>query len=166
MTTLRSNCLYITNDGTWLTDDHPKLSSPKVGEVLVHKVQKTFYDVRFYYANLIDYLRILMTILALILIVNQDTNPNSFTNYSIAFLIFGSVLLDWVDGSVARHFKQTSVMGCGWDWLADLLTQYCLAVWGMSNSNNYAFKLYTVLFTCVEISTGLFDFAISQYFLL
>ena len=33
----------------------------------------------------------------------------------------GNVLLDWVDGPVARHYEQSSVMGCGWDWLADIL---------------------------------------------
>jgi hypothetical protein len=56
---------------------------------------------------------------------------------------------------------QCSVMGCGWDWLADILAQYCLAVWCISMSTSRPFKLFTVLFTAVEISTGLFDFATS-----
>ena len=30
---------------------------------------------------------------------------------------------------MARHYGQSSVMGCGWDWLADIFAQYNLAGW-------------------------------------
>ena len=43
---------------------------------------------------------------------------------SIGATLMISTLLDWVDGPVARAWKQSTVMGCGWDWLADILTQF------------------------------------------
>ena len=141
--------LYINENGKWI--DGPV---PSHGSVIIHRVRKTFADVWLYYANLIDYFRIVMAIVALILILHYPD-----WNYVIAFLIMGSVLLDWIDGPVARHFGQSTVMGCGWDWLADLLAQYCLAIWCLEKGT--AITSFVVLFTTVEIATGIFDFAVS-----
>lgn len=49
--------------------------------------------------------------------------------------------------------------GCGWDWFADILAQYDLAIWCVAESSPIA--SYVILFTTVEIGCGLFDFAIS-----
>jgi phosphatidylglycerophosphate synthase len=63
---------------------------------------------------------------------------------------------------VARAYGQSSNIGCGWDWLADILAQYNIAIWVMiAEPAGSPLQVFTVLFTTVEISTGLFDFATS-----
>ena len=132
-------------------EDH----SPKCFETIKVTATKDFHEIALYYANMIDYGRIVMTIVALLLILLDPSY-----GITIAILLFGSTLLDWVDGPVARAYKQSTVMGCGWDWLADILCQYALAIWTMQNQAVPSwFRLFTVLFTSVEISCGLFDFA-------
>lgn len=143
--------LYINENGKWI--DGP---IPSKNNIIIHRLRKTFYDVWLYYANLIDYLRIIMAIIALILILHYPT-----WDYMISFLIMGSVLLDWIDGPVARYYNQSTVMGCGWDWLADLLAQYCLAIWCVEKNISSPIKTFVVIFTTIEIGTGIFDFAIS-----
>lgn len=142
--------LYIDQKGKWVSG----LPNAKKGEMVIHTVRKTWFDVRFFYANMIDYCRVIMGVMALAVIIQ---NPEY--KYTIAALIFGNVLLDWVDGPVARAYNQSSVMGCGWDWFADILAQYDLAIWCMGEKSPIA--LYVVLFSTVEIGCGLFDFAIS-----
>ncbi len=71
------------------------------------------------------------------------------------------VLYACADGPVARAYNQSSVFGCGADWCADLLAQYCLAVWTSAVLPKSGITTFTVIFTVVEIATGLFDFAIS-----
>ena len=184
---ISSSCLYINEKGSWCSssnsgdddddkhidnDDYAK--SPRVGEIIKHRVSKTFFDVWLYYANLIDYARILMTLVALWLIFylnqnhnhkhNQSLSSNTFTiECIVGSLIFGSVLLDAVDGHAARYFHQSTVMGCGWDWLADIFAQYCLAIWTLSPASSSPFYLtcFVVFFTLIEVACGLFDFAIS-----
>mmetsp|Transcript_3013 Transcript_3013/g.4592 ORF Transcript_3013/g.4592 Transcript_3013/m.4592 type:complete len:446 (+) Transcript_3013:155-1492(+) len=141
--------LYINQKGKWVSG--PVAST---GDVITHRIRKTIKDVWWYYANLIDYFRILMAVVALVLILHAPE-----WKFCIATLIFGSVLLDWIDGPIARHYNQSTVIGCGWDWLADLLAQYCLAIWCVHLGSPIV--TFVVLFTVVEISTGLFDFAVS-----
>jgi phosphatidylglycerophosphate synthase len=130
--------LYINEAGRWCDAENDTVamtsSAPLCpGDIVKHRLNKTFFDVYTYYANLIDYARILMAVAALALIFQNTSNEDAWCsivlNYTIASLIFGSVLLDAVDGKVARYFNQSTVMGCGWDWLADIFAQYCLAVW-------------------------------------
>lgn len=132
MSGLKTNqFLYINDRGKWC-DVNTELS-PRQGDIIKLRVSKTFFDIYSYYANLIDYARILMTCAALALIFSNFTSTSKemerFISYAIAILVFGSVLLDAVDGKAARYFNQSTVMGCGWDWLADIMAQYCLAVW-------------------------------------
>ena len=72
-----------------------------------------------YYANMIDYFRCIMTLVALVMILHTPEY-----RVTIGAMLMISTLLDWVDGPVARAWKQSTVMGCGWDWLADILTQF------------------------------------------
>lgn len=131
--------LYINEHGKWCDVDIEL--SPRKGDVIRHRVNKTFFDVYFYYANLIDYVRILMACVALALIfVNFIFAPKEkelFLSYAIAILLFSSFLLDGVDGKAARYFNQPTVMGCGWNWLADIIAQYCLAVWCLCRMMEY-----------------------------
>ena len=85
---------YIQDDGKWL--DGPDV---KNGDEIVHTVRKSWSDIWWYYPNVIDYFRCLMVIAALILIIIWPQYE-----YWIAALIMGNVLLDWVDGPVARSY--------------------------------------------------------------
>ena len=141
---------YINQKGKWVNNQ----PTAKKGEVVIHTVRKTWADVRFFYANIIDYVRVIMGVAATAMISNAPEWKNT-----IAFLIVGNVLLDWVDGPVARAYNQSSVMGCGWDWFADILAQYNLAMWCTAEKS--PITLFVSVFSCVEIGCGLFDFAIS-----
>lgn len=162
---ITTSCVHINAKGNWCNDEDD--SSPRVGDVIRHRVSKTFADVGLYYANLIDYARILMALAALggVFLAQKEHHSSSgchIVEWIIGALIFGSVLLDAVDGKVARYFQQSSVMGCGWDWLADIFAQYCLAVWCATSPNVDArLAVFVVFFSLVEIACGLFDFAIS-----
>ncbi len=132
--------LYINEAGRWCDAENDTVamtsSAPFCrGDIVKHRLNKTFVDVYMYYANLIDYARILMAVAALALIL-QNASNEEVLNYTIAALIFGSVLLDAVVGRVARHFNQSTVLGCGWDWLADIFAQYCLAIWCLNKQSS------------------------------
>jgi phosphatidylglycerophosphate synthase len=73
-----------------------------------------FKDIKFYYANIVDYIRIIMCLIAAYTITTDH-------HLLSAFLIFTATLLDWLDGPVARAYNQCSLLGCGLDWSADLL---------------------------------------------
>ena len=108
------SCLFINETGAWCSDDANDARSPRVGDIIKHRVSKTFFDVWLFYANLIDYARILMTLVALTLIfLNNNENKSFSIECTIGALIFGSVLLDAVDGHAARYFHQSTVMGRG-----------------------------------------------------
>jgi phosphatidylglycerophosphate synthase len=143
------NFLYYTEKGKWEPGEVPYKN-----DVIIHRVRKSFKDIYWYYANVIDYFRIVMGVIAIVLILHK-----SEWQYTIAVLIMGSVLLDWVDGPVARKYGQSTVMGCGWDWLGDLMAQYSLAIWCMKIESSAT--TFVVLFTIVEMTAGLFDFAVS-----
>lgn len=141
------------HDGKWNND-----FAPTEGEAIKVIVRKPFSDIALYYANVIDYGRCLLAVAALIMIMHA---PEYLV--TISAMLMANTLLDWVDGPVARAYKQSTVMGCGWDWLADILNQYAAAVWVTALPFIPAwFRTFTVLFTVVEISTGLFDFATSS----
>src|SRR5690242_8447290 len=75
-----------------------------------------FRDLRGYYSNLIDYGRsVLCLVAALTLAAGMP--------FITAVLILASILLDWVDGPVARAHNQCTIFGSGADWLADMLAQ-------------------------------------------
>jgi phosphatidylglycerophosphate synthase len=109
MSRLKTNqCLYIDEIGAWRSDE----TIPKHGDIVKNRVSKTFTNVCWYYANIIDYTRIFMTLVALSLILfYNNTNAPFLVECCISLLIFGSVLLNAVDEKVARHFNQSTVMG-------------------------------------------------------
>ena len=111
-----------------------------------------FHQIKFYYANLIDYARVVMCLLAVFTIgLNWP--------FCTAILVVGSVLLDWVDGPVARAYHQCTIFGSGLDWLADVLAQVVLMVW-LGQLAPGALP-WLMLATSVEIAAAIFDFAVT-----
>ena len=130
------SCLILNEKGAWCGSENTKFmdDSPKIGDIIRHRLNKTFFDVCLYYTNLIDYLRIFMALVALFIILQYKHDQDSCSGYVLGVLIFGSVLLGTMNGYVARHFKQSTVMGCGWNWLAYILAQYSLAIWCLTQT--------------------------------
>ncbi|CAF3277497.1 unnamed protein product, partial [Rotaria sp. Silwood2] len=108
-----------------------------------------FDDIKFFYANIIDYVRVIM------IIIGAYTITTDWHLLS-AFLILGAAFLDAVDGPVACAYHQCSVFGCGLDWLADLLGHIVIVIWWA----RYDFSIvpWLVIVTFIELGTGLFDF--------
>ena len=105
-----------------------------------------------FYGNVIDYVRV-----ALVLVAGWAiTVPAPFT---AAALIIGSMLLDWIDGPVARKFNQCTIFGSGVDWLADVLGQVVTLIWWARLA---LWVLPLILaFTAVEMALSIFDFAVT-----
>lgn len=83
------------------------------------------YDVLLYYPNIIGYIRLILVFISLLLFNNVQ--------WFLGFYIV-SVVLDAVDGIVARKFNQTSVFGAWFDVVIDLISRgalWCfLSPWG------------------------------------
>jgi phosphatidylglycerophosphate synthase len=107
-------------------------------------------QVKYFYANIIDYARILICLVCAFTIVSD-------WHWTSAFLIIGCTLLDWVDGPVARAYGQCSIMGSGWDWAADILCQILQVAWW----TRYDLSMFPILFVCmaIEVTNLTFDFA-------
>lgn len=109
-----------------------------------------FHDIKFYYANLIDYIRIILCLIASYTITTD-------WHLLSAFLILTATLLDWIDGPVARAYNQCSLLGCGLDWTADLLSQIVMITWWTSYDINVI--PWLLIATFIELTTGIFDYA-------
>jgi phosphatidylglycerophosphate synthase len=109
-----------------------------------------FSHIWWFYANLIDYARVAMCLLAAWTITTE-------WHLTSAFLIIGCTLLDWIDGPVARAYNQCSIMGSGWDWCADILCQLIQCAWWV----RYDLTVFPYLFVCtsIEVTNCIFDFA-------
>jgi len=104
----------------------------------------------FFYANIVDYIRILMCTLAGFTITwNQPLLT--------AILIIGSHLLDWVDGPLARYFNQCSIFGSGVDWLADVQAQMVTVVWWATLDSSVL--PYAMIAMTIEMATCIWDYA-------
>lgn len=109
-----------------------------------------FQEIKYFYANLIDYARVILVLMAAVTIyLNQPAWS--------AFLIIFSTLLDWVDGPVARACGQCSIFGSGVDWLADLLCQIVTMCWWAQM--DVSILPWLMLMTTIETGTAIFDFA-------
>ena len=60
-----------------------------------------FAEIKYFYANLLDYLRVVMCVAAFFTI-------GKHLPWLSACLIMGATLLDWVDGPIARRYKQST----------------------------------------------------------
>jgi len=109
-------------------------------------------DIKFYYANIIDYTRLIMCLMAAYTITTE-------WHLLSAFLILSGTALDYIDGIVARAYDQCSIFGCGLDWLADLLCQILMVIWWARFDMSVV--PWLLIATFIEVGTGLFDFAIT-----
>lgn len=131
---------YIYRGGEWV----PRM-------VCDFKDHVKFDEIKFNYANIVDYIRILMCIAA-------GFTINTEWHLLTAFLILGSILLDWIDGPIARAYKQCCIFGSGIDWLADILGDVLIMAWWIFY--DHAVIPWLVIATSVEISTGIYDYAL------
>jgi hypothetical protein len=90
--TADAEVLLYTARGKW--EAAPRQSK---GELRSVRVGKSFSEIALYYANICDYVRVLLSIVSLVLILHAPE-----WKLSIASSIMGNVLLDWVDGPLAR----------------------------------------------------------------
>eukprot|EP00742_Colponemidia_sp_Colp-10_P004921 GILJ01005255.1.p1 GENE.GILJ01005255.1~~GILJ01005255.1.p1 ORF type:complete len:499 (-),score=67.65 GILJ01005255.1:164-1516(-) len=109
-----------------------------------------FDDLKYFYANIIDYARVVMCILA-------GWTISTEWHLTSAFLVIGSILLDWVDGPVARAYGQCCIFGSGIDWLADILGQLVTIVWWIRYDTTVL--PWLLVATSIEMGTAIFDFA-------
>lgn len=129
--------------------------APTVNDVVHIKVVRHFSDIWLYYANVIDYARVVLGFLSFWYIAHQPASTDM-----IAALIMGNVLLDWVDGPTARYFGQCSLFGSGVDWLADVLAQVAIMMWAAKSPPDIPwFTTFQIALTCVEVTTSIFDYA-------
>ncbi|CAF1189301.1 unnamed protein product [Rotaria sp. Silwood1] len=130
---------YLTfRGGEWITQSFVEAS-----DVIKFNV------IKFFYANIIDYTRIIM------ILIGAYTITTDWHLLS-AFLILVAMYLDAIDGPVACIYDQSSIFGCRIDLLADLLGQVVIIIWWA----RYDFSIvpWLVIFTFIELGTGLFDF--------
>jgi len=109
-----------------------------------------YVDIAWFYGNQIDYLRVVMCIVAAFTITWQWPLTS-------ALLIFVSVLLDWIDGPVARAYNQCTIFGSGVDWLADVLCQVITLGWWVQLDPKAL--PWLMIMTSIETACCVFDFA-------
>jgi len=110
----------------------------------------TFDDIKYFYANIIDYARVVLCVMAAYTMTTD-------WHWTTAGLIIVSTLLDWIDGPIARAYNQCSIQGSGWDWCADILAQLLQITWWC----RYDINVFPILFICttIEVTNCIFDFA-------
>lgn len=111
-----------------------------------------FNDIKFYYANLIDYARVFMVIWAGFAVHWEQ-------NLLVGVLIILQQLLDWIDGPVARANNQCCIFGSGIDWLADITGQIITMCWWVKLQPSVLPWLNIA--TTIEVATCIFDFAVT-----
>lgn len=109
-----------------------------------------FREIRFYYSNLIGYGRIVLCLAAGATIAVAHPLVT-------AGLLLAAILADWVDGPVARAYRQCTVFGSGVDWLADMLAYVVILAWFVRLSPTWAVLILAV--TAIELGNCIFDFA-------
>jgi len=109
-----------------------------------------FRDVWYYAPQCIDYIRLLLCLIA-----NFTIGTNFFL--VTAVLLTMSAVLDHFDGRAARYFNQCTVLGDAIDWSIDLYTDLLLNAWW--SSMEPSMLGFLMLLTAIEIAGAVLDFA-------
>ena len=111
-----------------------------------------FYHIAYFYANIVDYFRLLLCVAATFTVC-YDIYP-----FVSAGLLLATFWLDIYDGKIARYFKQCSILGDGLDWTADLYIDVLLTIWwGRLEPSFFPFMM---ILTMIEVMAAIFDFAL------
>jgi phosphatidylglycerophosphate synthase len=135
---MRPAGVLIFEGGRWVPSPSP--GGPYAG----------FAEIRYYHSNLIGYARVALCLAAGATIATAHPLVT-------AALLLGSILLDWVDGPVARAYDQCTVFGSGVDWLADILAYVVILAWFVRLAPTWAALILAV--TAIEATNCIFDFA-------
>jgi phosphatidylglycerophosphate synthase len=107
-------------------------------------------EIRYYRPNLVGYARVALCLPAAATITTAHP-------LLTAGLLLGAILLDWVDGPLARRYDQCTVFGSGVDWLADILAYVVILAWFVRLSPTWGLLILAV--TTIELVNCVFDFA-------
>lgn len=109
-----------------------------------------FADICLFYANIVDYFRYVLCVIATFTLFND-------CHLTTGALLLISFLLDIIDGKVARAYGQCSILGDGLDWGADLYVNILYMMWwGRLEPVVFPFLM---ICTMVEVVAALYDFA-------
>ena len=107
---MRPEGVLIFEGGEWVPAPSPTGPSTRVREIWLYR------------SNLVGYARIALCLAAGATIATAHP-------LLTAGLLLGAILLDWVDGPVARAYHECTVFGSGVDWLADVLAYVVILAW-------------------------------------
>lgn len=68
---------------------------------------------------------------------------NQYSVMSAAFILL-SIILDYVDGEVARKYQQCSFFGEFYDWLADITSYAVILFWFIQLLPTYSLVFFTL----------------------
>jgi len=135
-------------DGKWIDSSQDEVAKLQFNPTVHPKL--TFDDFKYYYANLIDYGRIVLCL------ISGFTIAWGLPALS-AVILMVSTLLDWIDGPVARKYNQCTMFGSGIHWLADVLSQVITMAWWCSM--DISVLPWLTIATSIEVGCSIFDYA-------
>ena len=130
--------MLIFRGGRWVPSPAPGGTFARVGDFWA------------FAPNLVDYARVALCLAAGATIATAHP-------LLTASLLLAAVLLDWVDGPIARSRDEVTIFGSGVDWLADMLAYVVIFAWFVRLSPGWAALVLAV--TAVELASCVFDYA-------
>mmetsp|Transcript_39176 Transcript_39176/g.62578 ORF Transcript_39176/g.62578 Transcript_39176/m.62578 type:complete len:285 (+) Transcript_39176:65-919(+) len=122
---------------------------------------KGFHAVKYYYANIIDYVRVMLLFMCNHYLLGMHNPDTSQSDIVIAgLLMFSSMMLDWIDGPIARRFQQCSYFGLVVDYIADVLGDIILLCW-FSIEGNYVLSMISWFNVCISVSSAVIGCTLS-----
>jgi hypothetical protein len=102
-----SSCFCINEQGKWCHNVENDKNAPKHDHIMPHRISNTFANVCLNNSNIVEYMRIFMTVVALEIVFLNKNSPSLSFECAISGLILSSVLLELVN----RHkFHKSTVM--------------------------------------------------------
>jgi phosphatidylglycerophosphate synthase len=130
------------------------ITSPLTFELQI-LTTKGFNAIKYYYANIVDYMRIVLLFVAYHYLHGLHDDSLSQTEIIMAGLsTFSSVLLDWIDGPLARRYQQCSYFGLAVDYIADALGDIILLCWFSIEPAHYVLCMVSWFNVCLSVSNA------------